>query len=586
MVTSSDESIINGRLFRMSQNKLKKRRNTYVTIFQHHYMLFFFTILFNVSAAALGVFVAVFLQQIIDISMANDIGKFKRMVLISVLYLCTYAVIYYVYSILSKILLKNITSQLRHKMFQGIFRRNDLDYNRVNTADYISAQTNDIKLVEENYIIPLLVTTEYLVTFITTLYLLLKLNSFITLLLFFCMIIMFIIPGTIGKLLQSRQTELSNQYSSFTAKIKDMFSGFEVIKSFQIFNKVESDYISHNKQLADKKYQADKLLVINQLSSQFLALSTQIITIFIAAYFVMRGDITVGTLIAIIQLAGSFVMPLIVIMQNIPLIQSISPILKRVDDLSNYTDTSFSGRGIADFQKNIKMTDVSFSYYEDKPVLNGVNLSLEKGKKYALVGESGCGKSTLVKLILGNYANYYGKIHIDNAELKDCDIETVKKNAAIIHQNVYMFDSTVKENICLYENYSDDILNQVLETSGVNKFLTSIQDEINCNVGENGGNLSGGQRQRIAIARALIRNTPFLILDEGTSAIDEQTSQEIEKCLLDNNSLTLITITHNLKKELLRLYDEVIYMEHGEVLEMGSYDELYCAKGRFYQFCN
>lgn len=147
-----------------------------------------------------------------------------------------------------------------------------------------------------------------------------------------------------------------------------------------------------------------------------------------------------------------------------------------------------------------------------------------------------------------------------------------------------MFDKTIKDNICLYKEFSKEQINNVLNLSGANKFIEETTNGLNYLVGENGSNLSGGQRQRIAIARALIQQTPILVLDEGTSAIDMQTAYDIESKLLSVENLTLITITHKMSEELLSLYDEIIYMENGQIVERGNLRELLDKKDKFFRF--
>ena len=146
--------------------------------------------------------------------------------------------------------------------------------------------------------------------------------------------------------------------------------------------------------------------------------------------------------------------------------------------------------------------------------------------------------------------------------------------SSIIHQNIYLFDETILDNICLHEDYPKEIVDKVIKESGLDEFIAELPEGIFYRVGENGSNLSGGQKQRIAVARALIRNKPILILDEGTSAIDMQTAYDIESRVLKINDLTLITITHNLEEKLLKKYDEIIYMDNGNIKEQGHLQEL------------
>lgn len=154
---------------------------------------------------------------------------------------------------------------------------------------------------------------------------------------------------------------------------------------------------------------------------------------------------------------------------------------------------------------------------------------------------------------------------------------------SVIHQNVYMFDKTLKENIILGKKFNNEELNKALNTSGVNEFLMTLPNGINSFIGENGNNLSGGQRQRVAIARSLIQNTPILLLDEGTSALDSKTAFEIEDTLLNIDDLTVITITHKLIDNILSRYDEIIVMNNGKIVEQGSFNELMDKQGEFYE---
>ena len=153
---------------------------------------------------------------------------------------------------------------------------------------------------------------------------------------------------------------------------------------------------------------------------------------------------------------------------------------------------------------------------------------------------------------------------------------------SMIQQNVFMFDDTIKENIKLFANYSDEEVLEICKRSGLSNLIKSLPNGINSLVGENGNKLSGGEKQRIAIARSLINNTKILILDESTSALDNETSYNLENSLLSIDELTLIVVTHKLIKSILIKYDEIIVMKEGNIIEKGPFEELINAKGYFY----
>ncbi|MCS4482325.1 ABC transporter ATP-binding protein/permease [Clostridium botulinum] len=547
-------------------------------------LLLILTIIFSIISSAAMVGLSLFIQTTIDYVTIGNMDGFKRILIYSVGYGILIGLLYFIYDILSKMFIRNLLKMLRNKVFFGILRRNYKDFNSKNTADYISVLTNDMKLIEENYVVPLLLILQYSVMFGVTVILLLYLSPLVTLGIFISMLLIFIVPSIFGKTLENKQLELSNRLSFFTSKLKDIFLGYDVIRSYNLRDNTTKEFQEENNNLANAKFTADKIFVINESISQILGLGTQFVAIFLSAYLVIKGQLTMGMLIAIVQLSATFVQPVIMIMSNVPKLNSVKPIIKRIDDFSNYEDTDFVGKDKPYFNSNLEISNLYFNYGNERPAIDNISLRIDKNKKYAIVGGSGCGKSTLVKLMLGYYSDFNGDIKFDGNSIKNLDIEQLNKMISIIHQNVYMFDKTIKDNICLYKEFSKEQINNVLNLSGANKFIEETTNGLNYLVGENGSNLSGGQRQRIAIARALIQQTPILVLDEGTSAIDMQTAYDIESKLLSVENLTLITITHKMSEELLSLYDEIIYMENGQIVERGNLRELLDKKDKFFRF--
>jgi ABC-type multidrug transport system fused ATPase/permease subunit len=272
------------------------------------------------------------------------------------------------------------------------------------------------------------------------------------------------------------------------------------------------------------------------------------------------------------------------VMDGMPKVKGIRPVLNRLEAMTDYEDTAFTGTLNPTFDKDIRLNNVTFSYDENMSVLKGLSLELQKNKKYAVVGHSGSGKSTLIKLLTGTYAGFDGDIRYDGEDIRSLDVKKLRSMISVIHQNVYMFSASIRDNIILHRSVSGIDLNNSLEQSGVNLFLNDVQGGLDSFAGENGNMLSGGQRQRIAVARALIQKSPILILDEGTAAIDKQTAYAIESGLLGLDDLTLITITHNLRPELLSQYDQIIFMQDGKVSETGTFEDLLNRRGEFHRF--
>lgn len=547
-------------------------------------VLLLFTILTSIIASLGYVFMAVLLQKLLDIAVEKNMQQFIPMVLFSIFYFVMLGIFLYLQSLLSKRITCKIIKQIRTDVFKGIVSQSMGDFGKRNTADYLSIITNDVKMIEDNFLLPFFEVVQYTVIFISSFVLMIYFDVIVTIVVFVAITLMFLVPSLLGKELEKRQNTLSSQLADFTTKLKDILSGFEIIKSYSMKQYVIQKFDKENSDTIHTKYSVDKLFALNEGLSSFLALMVQIVVLFLSAYFIITERITVGTLLGMVQVSSNLANPLIMIFTNIPKIKSIQPIIEKLTVLSKYELNEVPKKQSATFNSVVSISNLSFAYEKQNRVLDKINLHIEKGKKYVIVGKSGCGKTTLVKLLAGYYTEYSGKILYDNTDLNMMSESDIVQLSSIIHQNIYMFNESVYDNICLHEDYSKESIDKAVKASGLNDVIEKLPEGLLYEAGENGSNLSGGQKQRIAVARALIRNKPILILDEGTSAIDMQTAYDIENHLLKIEGLTIITITHNLKKELLELYDNIIYMENGEIIERGTFEELTSVPSRFLKY--
>lgn len=522
-------------------------------------------VLLGLLYSGLNVYVAIILQKVIDIAELKDMEMFVFLTIGTLAYVALLSLLKFLYLAMTKYLVARIIKSLRKDVFNGIFSQNFIAYSKINNADYISALTNDVNVIEQDFILPFISITQNLFIFLFTTYFLIKLSVEVTISLSLCLVLMFLIPQLTGNLLQKKQSKYSKQIAAFLEKTKDFFGGYEVIKSFNIYEIIKRKFNGENEKTAKVKFYKDRVFALNESLSFLLSFVAQFAVLFVAAYLIIIDKITMGALVALVQLSGNFVNPVCEIMNCFAAIKSVEPIVKKLNDFSQ-NKSQQKGKTPPAFEKALKMKNVSFSYGSDAaPILDRVNIIFEKNKKYALLGESGCGKTTLIRLLTGYFSNYDGEILYDEKDLKDIDTSQMGEVVSVVHQNVFLFDESIYDNICLFKEYSDEQVKESITSSGVDLFLAEQKDGIRTMVGEDANNLSGGQKQRIAVARALITKPQILIFDEGTSSLDLKTAHDIEERLLNIENLTMITITHNPNDDLLKKYNHVLKMKDGKV---------------------
>ena len=230
--------------------------------------------------------------------------------------------------------------------------------------------------------------------------------------------------------------------------------------------------------------------------------------------------------------------------------------------------------------KQICVKDVTFHYEKGKPVLQGISVQFEAGKKYAIVGGSGSGKTTLLNLLMQTYENYGGSIQYDGVPLSRILSDSLFQTVSLVQQNVFVFNDTIYNNVTLYKTFPEQDVQSAIKRAGLSELVHRHGKDYVC--GENGSALSGGEKQRISIARALLRKTSVLLMDEATATLDEITANEIMSSILSIKDLTGIVVTHRLDENVLKQYDRIIVLHNGKVEECGTFEQLLEKKGYFY----
>lgn len=512
--------------------------------------------------SGISVLFAMYLSWLLDNAMPEKSELFSKMIFFGVAVLIGSLVSYLIHLLAEQAIKNKALNVIRNRLFEKIFSQNIVDFQKRNTAEYLSQLTNDINILEENYIVPLMNVIGGIVNIVVSLCLILFYAPMVVIVVLVCVVVVMAVPATMSGVLQKKQKVYSEQSAVFTNRTKDLLYGYEVIASAGYKDKAKGEYTAENRYYTKKRFGSDGWGAVNQAVSQILGMGIQMAVMVTCVWYIMQGQMSIGILMMLVQIMNLFIYPLTGLIESIPQMRGTNSVWKKMD---SYLQEN-SGKEDLSFLDSIILKDLSFSYAEQENTLDNINLKIEKGKKYVLIGPSGCGKSTLLKVISGYFENYKGSIWVDGKELSQNKVSKLFNLCAFIHQNVFLFDKSIEENICMYQACDNNKMKDVLRRSGAAKFV-GTEMTLGQMVGENGSYLSGGQKQRIAIARAFYQKKPIILLDEGTSALDMQTAYEIEIDLLRDESVTLITVTHHPDEKLMQKYDHIIYMDKGRIVD-------------------
>lgn len=406
-----------------------------------------------------------------------------------------------------------------------------------------------------------------------------------------CFIVMIPI-GFIGIKLEKKFGEIYSKISDQTAEINTIaqedISGIKLVKAFSREKYEINKFLKMNKVYYDLNMEQAKIIGDYFPPIEFLTNIALVIMIVLGGFLVMDGEVSIGILVAFNGYIWNLIWPMRMLGELTDLlsrtVSSANKIFAIMDkDPSIKTKENF--KDVKNIKGNIKFEGVNFKY-DDKLVLKNINLDIKAGSTVAIMGATGAGKSSLINLIGRYYDTCKGSIKIDGIDIKEYNLEFLRKNMAIVPQETFLFSETILNNIKFSnENASFEEIKEASKLACANEFIEGLELGYNTEIGERGIGLSGGQKQRIAIARSLVRKAKILILDDSTSALDMETEHELLKNLSNRkHESTTFIIAHRISA--VKNADLIIYLEDGQIKESGTHDELLKKKGRYYDIYN
>ena len=479
----------------------------------------------------------------------------------------------------------HIVNDMRTSMFKKILELPIGYFNDQKKGDIMSRLTNDLSDVETSSVNLLESLFREPVTILIFVCYMIVLSPQLTLFLMLLLPVAGFIIGRIGRSLKKQSTMLQEKLAAILSTIEETLSGMRIIKAFNAEQKQFNKFTVENNELLQIKNKAIRKRDSASPVSEVLGVTAIVCVLWYGGRLVLNKTfLDPGDFFTYILIFSQIIQPLKNLSSASYNIRKGAASVERIEHLIN-EDVVIKEIAnpiiLESFNDCIEFKNVSFSY-QDKIILDDINLKIEKGKTVALVGSSGAGKSTLVDLVPRFHDTVKGVLLIDGINIKDYSLNSLRNQMGIVTQEPILFNDTIANNISLgMEHATKEEINTAAKIANANQFILQKENGYDTTIGERGNKLSGGEKQRVTIARAVLKNPPILILDEATSSLDTE-SEKLVQDAINNlmNNRTSIVIAHRLST--IRHADEIIVLQKGKIVERGTHMTLMALDG-FYR---
>ena len=450
---------------------------------------------------------------------------------------------------------QKIISDIRADIMNTIASSQYEEFYKREIGTYISWLNNDLLIIEQKGLTSLFqLITVISQTVLSTIALISFHWSILVLTL-----ITFALTLYLPRIMDNRVAKSSSAYSlsleKATSKYSNYLNGFDTLLAYKKLYLLKDVSRNISKSISKSSDDLRKDISMAAFLGGICNLLSQVGILALSGFLISLKLISFGALLTVESLTSTIFNALSNILSTLLNLKVVKPLFVKIDNFTKEIKQTASPKTLVNNINNIELSNLSYKY-DDKTVIADFNYSFEKNKKYALVGKSGSGKTTLLNILSLRLNDYIGEFKINGLNVKDLDKDSLFKSLAYVSQNSYIFSESLRFNLSLGDNIDDEIMIKILKDLDLGTLLEN--EGLDLILEENGKNLSGGQKQRIALARALIRNKPILLLDEVTSSLDKENASLIENMVLANKDLTVILISHNLSEENKERFDQII----------------------------
>lgn len=461
---------------------------------------------------------------------------------------------YYIFQRFSAKYAIGCISGLRKDIFDSILSRGYVDYKKRSQGEYIAKYMTEAESIRDRLfrMQPMLWEILFKIIFVSAA--LFRLDWRIAVITIALLTTPLYVPKLIESRLQQAQTEYLQAMEANLTKVTDWLSGFEIIKNYSIEGKIREQFHTIHDDAMTKLLRDTRLGALAQLITTLISYLSYFLVLVCATWLVLRGDFSAGDFFVAIGMIDQLSYPLISLAGIIRQLIAIKPVCRAMEEFLAGPGAAQPAGNVEHLESDIRFEDVSFSYDGKRRVLDGFNLTIQKGKRYLLKGPSGCGKTTAVNLLLKYFDASGGCIELDGVPLEE--LGSTYGCMTVVRQEATLFHDTLRNNLTMYQEVPEEKLIDMLNRVGLDRYANpQALDSI---VTESGSNFSGGEKKRICLARALLRDTDMLILDEPLANLDDATAERIEDLMLSIQNKTILVVSHQFTKEKRSCFDQVV----------------------------
>lgn len=520
-------------------------------LIKKYYPLFAFYCIFMITSNLFAVRLQFFKGEVLDAALEGNSTLTRRALTLLSVFIILECISYFIAQVFAVRFRSLSRNMLRKSLFESITNQEVPVFRRKDKGEYIAEYSQNITRIDNSYFRPVIVLVELISKVIFVCFALFSLNWVIAVVTISLMVLPVFLPRLWQKKLQDSQSALSRFLSSNMERFSQCLDGFEVIVNFSAVSRIRRVFNTDTDSLMKQEYKADIIAKQTQLLTMLLSYLSYFVILCTSAVLTLTEVFTAGDFFISIGMIDQLSYPIISIAGAIQAVISIKPVKQKFLEECAYQKKVRNDKN--SFSASIALHNVSFAYSDERKILDDLSLEFRKNRKYLIKGDSGRGKTTIINLLLGYYTSQEGQIEIDSEDISDYSLN---KLITVVRQDSFAFSDTLRNNLSLYdEAIPDSRLLEVLES--VNLDIGHFNNGLDTVISKDDVNLSGGELKRLSIARAILKDSEILILDEPFANLDENNIAVIKEIVSHIKDKTEIAVSHQMPDNFTRVMDAI-----------------------------